>query len=78
MAARCRNSCWDASFAPAATQRETVLDPFAGSGTTLAVAKKLDGSTWASSLSTEYAKLVQQRLDAIEPGDAWMELLSRW
>lgn len=50
-------------------ETETVFDPFAGSGTTLAVAKKLNRQYLGCELSTEYAKLVQQRLDAIRPGD---------
>ena len=48
---------------------ETVLDPFAGSGTTLAVAKKL-GRRWLGyDMSTEYAARAQARLDGIKPGD---------
>jgi DNA modification methylase len=47
---------------------EVVLDPFAGSGTTLAVAKKL-GRQWIGfELSPNYAKKVQARLDAVEAG----------
>ncbi|MBL9123317.1 MAG: site-specific DNA-methyltransferase [Planctomycetaceae bacterium] len=49
---------------------ELVLDPFAGSGTTLAVAKKL-GREWIGfDLSENYAAQVSARLAAIEPGDA--------
>lgn len=49
---------------------ELVLDPFAGSGTTLAVAKKL-GRRWIGfDLSENYITQVTSRLDAIEPGDA--------
>jgi DNA modification methylase len=50
-------------------QGETVLDPFAGSGTTLAVAKKLQRRYLGFELSTQYAELVEQRLAAITAGD---------
>ncbi len=47
---------------------DVVLDPFAGSGTTLAVAKKL-GRRWLGfELSENYAARVQARLDAVFPG----------
>jgi DNA modification methylase len=47
---------------------ELVLDPFGGSGTTLAVAKKL-GRDWIGfELSPEYVAKVQARLDAIQVG----------
>jgi DNA modification methylase len=42
----------------------TVLDPFAGSGTTLAVAKALGRSYIGIELNPEYAALAQRRLDA--------------
>ncbi len=48
---------------------ELVLDPFAGSGTTLAVAKKLGRRYLGFELSNEYAKRDQERLDAIQEGD---------
>lgn len=48
---------------------DTVLDPFAGSGTTLAVAKKL-GRRWLGfELSEWYAWQAQARLDEISLGD---------
>jgi site-specific DNA-methyltransferase (adenine-specific) len=48
---------------------DLVLDPFAGSGTTLAVAKKL-GRRWIGfDLSQNYIDQVTSRLQAIEPGD---------
>ncbi|MEM9587288.1 MAG: site-specific DNA-methyltransferase, partial [Planctomycetota bacterium] len=48
---------------------DLVLDPFGGSGTTLAVAKKL-GRRWVGfELSDDYANRVEQRLDQCEPGD---------
>ncbi|MEZ6046804.1 MAG: site-specific DNA-methyltransferase [Planctomycetaceae bacterium] len=48
---------------------EKVLDPFAGSGTTLAVAKKLDRQFLGFELSEEYANRVTERLAEIAPGD---------
>jgi len=48
---------------------EVVLDPFAGSGTTLAVAKKLGRHFLGFELSPEYSTCVQQRLDSIRAGD---------
>lgn len=49
---------------------ELVLDPFGGSGTTLAVAKKLGRKFLGFELSKEYADRIEQRLDQIAPGDA--------
>jgi site-specific DNA-methyltransferase (adenine-specific) len=49
---------------------ELVLDPFAGSGTTLAVAKKLGRSWIGCELSADYARAATKRLAAIKPGDA--------
>jgi hypothetical protein len=40
----------------------TVLDPFAGSGTTLAVAKSLGRSGVGCELNPEYAKLAEKRI----------------
>lgn len=48
---------------------ETVFDPFAGSGTTLAVAKKLGRKPLGCELSDGYAARVEERLAAIRPGD---------
>ena len=48
---------------------DLVLDPFAGSGTTLAVAKKLGRRYLGFELSADYASRVRLRLDAIAPGD---------
>jgi len=46
-----------------------VLDPFGGSGTTLAVAKKLKRQYLGFELSEQYAQQIQARLDKITPGD---------
>jgi len=48
---------------------ELVIDPFAGSGTTLAVAKKLGRSFLGCELSPEYAARVEARLAGIGVGD---------
>jgi DNA modification methylase len=48
--------------------REIVLDPFGGSGTTFAVAKKL-GRRWIGfELSQDYVDKIKARLDRIRPG----------
>ncbi len=49
---------------------EIVLDPFAGSGTTPAVAKKLGRRYIGFELSKKYARQAEQRLARIQPGDA--------
>jgi DNA modification methylase len=48
---------------------EVVFDPFAGSGTTLAVAKKLGRSFLGCELSESYAARVTERLSTISAGD---------
>jgi site-specific DNA-methyltransferase (adenine-specific) len=48
---------------------ETVLDPFGGSGTTLAVAKKLNRQFIGFELSESYAKNIQSRLNATTVGE---------
>ena len=46
-----------------------VLDPFGGSGTTLAVAKKLGRSFLGMELSEAYADRINARLTGISAGD---------
>lgn len=48
---------------------EMVIDPFAGSGTTLAVAKKLGRKFLGFELSEDYCRQVEERLGRIQPGD---------
>ncbi|UCE58601.1 MAG: site-specific DNA-methyltransferase [Phycisphaerales bacterium] len=48
---------------------DLVLDPFAGSGTTPAVAKKLNRRYLGIEMSKQYASKCRQRLRRIEPGD---------
>jgi DNA modification methylase len=50
-------------------ENEVVLDPFSGSATTLAVAKKLKRRFIGFDLSPEYVKQGTQRLAGINPGD---------
>jgi DNA methylase len=47
---------------------EVVLDPFGGSGTTLAVAKRLNRRFLGFELSPDYAAAIQTRLDATKAG----------
>jgi site-specific DNA-methyltransferase (adenine-specific) len=49
---------------------DIVLDPFAGSGTTLAVAVKLGRQWLGCELSAEYVRAATERLGAIHDGDA--------
>jgi site-specific DNA-methyltransferase (adenine-specific) len=51
-------------------ENELVLDPFAGSGTTLSVAKKLGRRFLGFELSTQYAERIKERLKAVRCGDA--------
>ncbi len=48
---------------------DLVLDPFSGSATTLAVAKKLGRAYLGFEISEEYVTRGLSRLDAIQPGD---------
>jgi site-specific DNA-methyltransferase (adenine-specific) len=48
---------------------DLVLDPFGGSGTTVAVAKKLGRSFLGLELSEQYAARIKERLAGIKVGD---------
>ena len=48
---------------------DVVLDPFAGSGTTLTVAKKLDRQWVGYDMSPDYAAKAESRLSSIKAGD---------
>ena len=47
---------------------DTILDPFFGTGTTGAVAKKLQRHWIGIERDATYAELARQRIDAVEPG----------
>jgi modification methylase len=47
-----------------------VLDPFSGSGTTCAVAKKMRRHYVGIDINPQYVELAQARVDAAKPGDA--------
>ncbi|MFP6649013.1 MAG: DNA methyltransferase [Pirellulaceae bacterium] len=49
---------------------ELILDPFAGSGTTLAVAHKLRRQFLGYEISADYVEAIRKRLESIKPGDA--------
>jgi DNA modification methylase len=49
---------------------DVVFDPFAGSGTTLAVAKKLDRKWMGCELSEEYVRAATERMSAVRIGGA--------
>lgn len=49
---------------------DVVLDPFGGSGTTLAVAKRLGRQWLGIELSADYARAIRQRLETILSGEA--------
>ncbi|MEW4567858.1 site-specific DNA-methyltransferase [Tautonia sp. JC769] len=51
------------------SEGDLVLDPFAGSGTTLAAARKLGRRYLGFELSPEYAARAEARLAGIQPGD---------
>ena len=51
------------------SEGDTVIDPFSGSSTTLAVAKKLGRNYFGFELSQEYVRLGEQRLEKIRVGD---------
>ncbi len=48
---------------------DLVLDPFGGSGTTLAVAKKLERQFVGFELSESYARSIRDRLNRVDSGD---------
>ena len=50
-------------------ENDVVLDPFSGSATTLAVAKKLERQFLGFELSKEYSVQGMKRLNVIQPGD---------
>jgi hypothetical protein len=60
-----RTSGWKQSCqcdAAASSTRSTVLDPFAGSGTTLVVAESLGRDSIGIELNAEYIKIAEERI----------------
>jgi len=53
---------------------DVVLDPFLGSGTTAAVAKRLHRHWIGIEREAEYVKLARQRIAAVQPGDPQVRL----
>ncbi len=51
------------------TEGDVVLDPFSGSGTTCAVAKKLLRKSIGIEKEADYIKIIQERLASIDPDD---------
>ena len=49
---------------------DVVCDPFAGSGSTLCVAKKLNRRSIGIELSTKYVPFIRERLEKVNVGDA--------
>lgn len=48
---------------------DTILDPLAGSGTTLVVAKQLGRNSIGVEIDPEYVKIIRNRLDSLRPSD---------
>jgi DNA modification methylase len=55
----------------------TVLDPFAGSGTVLAVAVRLGRDAVGCELNPEYVKLIAERVGSVKPADEGMFAVAR-
>ncbi|MHC5111263.1 MAG: DNA-methyltransferase [Planctomycetota bacterium] len=51
-------------------QNELVFDPFVGTGTTLAVARKMNRNYLGTEISANYIKEARARLGRVQPGDA--------
>lgn len=58
----------------ATNENEIVLDPFMGSGTTAAVAKKLNRQYIGFEIEEEYIKIIKKRLSKIEKGELLNEI----
>jgi len=54
---------------------DLVIDPFAGSGTTLAVAKRLGRRFWGCELSPRYARVIVERLRGLYDDEIEVEYL---
>lgn len=58
----------------ATNENEIVLDPFMGSGTTAAVAKKLNRQYIGFEIEEEYIRIIKNRLSKIEKGELLNEI----
>ena len=52
---------------------DTILDPFAGAGTTLVVAHQLKRNSLGIELDAEYVKIIEDRLNHLRPADDIMK-----
>lgn len=52
---------------------DTVLDPFAGTGTTLVVAHQLERNSIGVEIDSEYVKIIKDRLNHLRPADDIMK-----
>jgi 16S rRNA G966 N2-methylase RsmD len=52
---------------------DTVLDPFAGTGTTLVVAHQLKRNSIGIEIDSEYVKIIKDRLNHLKPADDIMK-----
>jgi len=52
---------------------DTVLDPFAGTGTTLVVAHQLERNSIGVEIDSEYVKIIEDRLNHLRPADDIMK-----
>jgi site-specific DNA-methyltransferase (adenine-specific)/site-specific DNA-methyltransferase (cytosine-N4-specific) len=76
LATECNNKKHSAAFPEAllewfiklfTQEKDTVLDPFMGSGTTLLVANRMRRHAIGIDIVPKYVKMVQQQLEAVEP-----------
>jgi DNA modification methylase len=52
---------------------DTVLDPFAGSGTTLVVAHQMERNSIGIEIDPEYVKIIEERLKRLRPADSVLQ-----
>lgn len=57
---------------------DVVLDPFAGSGTTLSVARELSRESVGIELNSEFADIARERVSAVEGSGSGQIGLSKW
>ena len=69
MVVKCQSNYWGRIIRFCSQPSDLVYDPFSGSATTVAVAKKLGRQYLASDLSSDYVKLGLERLEICNSGD---------